>query len=72
MFKGNLFRVMMIVAVFTFGYVVSTTFLGFNPEQGLVNMEAIINSEAMQMASELFINFSIMIVMLLGLRKVLT
>ncbi|ONI47364.1 hypothetical protein AN643_04625 [Candidatus Epulonipiscioides saccharophilum] len=72
MFKGNLFRVMMIIAVFTFGYVVSTTFLGFNPEQGLVNMEAIINSEAMQMASKLFINFSIMIVMLLGLRKVLT
>ncbi|OON97785.1 MAG: hypothetical protein ATN31_00035 [Candidatus Epulonipiscioides saccharophilum] len=71
MFKGNLFRVMMIVVVFTFGYVVSTTLLGFNPGQSLVNMEAIVNFEATQMASELFINFSIMIVMLLGLRKVL-
>ncbi|ONI45155.1 hypothetical protein AN641_04735 [Candidatus Epulonipiscioides gigas] len=69
MFKGNLFRVMIIFAVFTFGYIFATTFLGYNPANGLIDFNTIAYSETAQLTTKFLMHFSIVFVLLLSFRK---
>ncbi|ONI45154.1 hypothetical protein AN641_04730 [Candidatus Epulonipiscioides gigas] len=69
MFKGNLFRIIMLVAIFTFGYIFATTFLGYNPANGLIDFNTIAYSETAQLATKFLLNLSIVTVLLLSFRK---
>ncbi|WP_010167295.1 hypothetical protein [Candidatus Epulonipiscium viviparus] len=64
---GNAMRVLMLIGVFTFAYVFATVFLGFNPAG--VTVDALARSEAAEMATKFVMNLSIMLVLLIGFRK---
>ncbi|WP_305768223.1 hypothetical protein [Candidatus Epulonipiscium viviparus] len=65
---GNMMRVLMLIGVFTFAYVFATVFLGFNPA-GVTVVDVLARSEAAEMATRFVMNLSIMLVLLIGFRK---